>query len=194
MFMRVAALVLLFLIQIGFRHSKSIAEVIRKRYGQNTLNKLKKLEKLDYQLRKGQIGLEFLVNCSNSSVVQKFLNFCIATKSLKSSRKYQQCQLILLQEKIRQKKSNTKVSLKEFEFIHSKLQGEISFIDFAHVHSLFLGYNEKVLQQKSTIQQKKFNNLLKDKKPQHDPKKIIFNYSSCFIRSTIFFSSEGFKL
>ena len=57
MFMRVAALVLLFLIRIGFRHSKSIAEAIRKRYGQNTLNKLKKLEKLDYQLRKGQIGL-----------------------------------------------------------------------------------------------------------------------------------------
>ena len=189
--MRVAALVLLFLIRIGFRHSKSIAEVIRKRYGQNTLNKFKKLEKLDYQLRKGQ---EFLVNCNNNSVVPKFLNFCIATKSLKSSRKYQPCQLILLQEKIRQKKSNTKVSLKEFKFIHSKLQGEISFIDFAHVHSLFLGYNEKVLQQKSTIQQKKFYNLLKDKKPQHDPKKIIFSYSSCFVRSRIFFSSEGFKL
>ena len=34
------------------------------------------------------------------------------------------------------------------------------------------------MKQKSTIQQKKFNNLLKDKKPQHDPKKIIFNYSS----------------
>ena len=34
------------------------------------------------------------------------------------------------------------------------------------------------MKQKSTIQQKKFNNLLKDKKPQHDPEKIIFNYSS----------------
>ena len=99
----------------------------------------------------------------------------------------------MLQEKIRQKKSNTKVSLKEFELIHSKLQTEISFIDFAHFHSLFLGYNEKVLQQKSTTQQKKFNNLLTDKKTQHDPKKIIFNYSSCFIKSRIFFSSEGFK-
>ena len=32
--------------------------------------------------------------------------------------------------------------------------------------------------QKSTIQQKKFNNLFKDKKPKHDPEKIIFNYSS----------------
>ena len=68
--------------------------------------------------------------------------------------------------------------LKQFEFLHSTLQAEISFIDFAHVRSLFLGHNDKILKQKSTIQQKKFNNLLKDKKPQHDPEKIIFNYSS----------------
>ena len=36
----------------------------------------------------------------------------------------------------------------------------------------------KEKQKKSTIQQKKFNNLLKDKKPQHDLEKIIFNFSS----------------
>ena len=46
---------------------------------------------------------------------------------------------------------------------------------FAHY---FLGHNEKVLKQKSTIWQKKFNNLLKDKKLQHDLEKIIFNYFS----------------
>ena len=34
------------------------------------------------------------------------------------------------------------------------------------------------MKQKSTIQQKEFNNLLKDKKPQHDPEKIVFNYFS----------------
>ena len=37
---------------------------------------------------------------------------------------------------------------------------------------------KKVLNQKSTIQQQKFNDLLKNKKPQHDSEKIIFNYSS----------------
>ena len=68
--------------------------------------------------------------------------------------------------------------LKEFDFLNSTLQAEISFIDFVHVRSLFLGDNDKGLKQKSTIQKKKFNNLLKDKKPQHNPEKIIFNYSS----------------
>ena len=94
-------------------------------------------------------------------------------------RTYQHCQLSLLHEKIRQKKSNIRVLLKEFELLHSTLQTEISFIDFAYIRSLFLG----------TIQQKKFNNLLKDKKPQHNPEKIIFNYSSFFYqkRKSLFF-------
>ena len=124
-------------------------------------------------MRKDKIDLEFFVTCWNNSVVAKFLNFCVATKPKKT---YEQCQLNLLHEEIRYKKSNIRVLLKEFEFLHSTLQGEISFIDFAHVRSLFLGDNDKVLKQKSTIQQKKFSNLLKDKKPQHDPEKIIFNY------------------
>ena len=84
--------------------------------------------------------------------------------------------------------------LKEFDFLHSTLQVEISFIDFAHVRSLFLGSNDKVLKQKSTIQQTKFNNLLKDKKLQHEPEKIILSYSNCFIQSAKASSSKGFKL
>ena len=34
------------------------------------------------------------------------------------------------------------------------------------------------MKQKSTIQQKKFNNLLKDKKSQHDPERTTSNYSN----------------
>ena len=64
---------------------------------------------------------------------------------------------------------NIRMLLNEFEFVRSILQAAISFTDFAHVRSLVLGHNDKVLKQKSTIQQNKFNNLLKDKKPQHDP-------------------------
>ena len=120
----------------------------------------------------------YRVFSSNNSVVSKFLNSRVATKSLKSSKIYQQCQLNLLQEKISQKKSDIRALRKEFDFLHSTLQAETSFTDFAHVRSLFSGHNDKVLKQKSTIQQQKFNNLVKDKKPQHDSEKIIFNYSS----------------
>ena len=65
--------------------------------------------------------------------------------------------------------------------IHYIIEAETSVIDFGHVRLLLLGHNDKVLKQKSTIQQKKFNNLLRDKKPQHDPEKINFNYSSCIL-------------
>ena len=74
--MTVTALVFLFLIWIRFAHPKPVAEVIRKRYGQKTFKKLRKLEKLDYRLWKAQIDLEFLVSCGNISVLPKFLNFC----------------------------------------------------------------------------------------------------------------------
>lgn len=84
--MRVAALVFLILICLRFPYSKSVAEVIRKRYGQDTVKKLGKLEKLDFRLHKPQIDLQFSVNCSNNFVVPN-LNVP-AAKSLKSSRTY----------------------------------------------------------------------------------------------------------
>ena len=80
-----------------------------------------------------------------------------------------------------------------FSILH--LEAEISFIiDFAHVCSLFLGHSDKDLKQKSTIQQKKFNNLLRDKKPQHDPENYFFKlFLFCFIRKEKVSFSEGFK-
>ena len=75
MFMRVGALVFLFLIRLRFPYSKSLVEVIRKRNGQNTVKKLRKLEKLDYRLQKARIDLQSLVNYINNSVVSMFLNF-----------------------------------------------------------------------------------------------------------------------
>ena len=62
----------------------------------------------------------------------------------------------------------------EFEFLHSTLQVERTFIDFPLVSSLFLGNNDKVLKKKTTIQKKEFNNLLKDKKLQHNLDKTVF--------------------
>ena len=72
MFMRVAALVFLFLFDYVSDIQNMWGEVIRKRYGQNTVKKLRKLEKRDYRLWKAQIDLGFLVNCGNNFVVPNF--------------------------------------------------------------------------------------------------------------------------
>ena len=51
--MRVAVVFLL-LARVRFPKSKSIAEVIRARYNENTVKRIRKLEKLDYHLRKAE--------------------------------------------------------------------------------------------------------------------------------------------
>ena len=62
----------------------------------------------------------------------------------------------VITERIRHKKSDIRVLKKEFNSSHSSLQHEISFITFAHVSSLFLRSNNRILASKSATQQKTF--------------------------------------
>ena len=75
MLMRVAAIVFLFLIRLRFPKSKSISDILRRRYSQSTLKIIRKFEKLDYRLRKAELDLEFLLRCRDSNVIPTFLNF-----------------------------------------------------------------------------------------------------------------------
>ena len=85
-----------------------------------------------YQLRKAQINLEFIVNCSHNFVVPKFLNFCLATKSLKFSRIYQQCQLSF------NRGHSKSTSLAKYHFLVPPLP----HVTFCHLflHSLLTNY------------------------------------------------------
>ena len=57
------------------------------------------------------------------------------------------------------------------------MQHEISFIDFAHVSSLFLRSNNRILASKSAIQQRNLSHLVKSSISIHDTNKVIFNFS-----------------
>ena len=105
MFIRVAVIVFLFLARVRFPKSKSIADVTRARYNENTVKRIRKLEKLDYRLRKAELYLEFLCECNDNNVAPKFFNFHVANNHLKLSTTYKQCQSNLLTEEICQKKS-----------------------------------------------------------------------------------------
>ena len=95
-----------------------------------------------------------------------FFNFRVSSQFLT----YKQCQLKFLQEEICHKKSDIRVLKKEFNSTHSSLQQNISFINFAHVSSLFLRSNNRMLASESATQQKKLN--------VQDPSKVIFNFSN----------------
>ena len=51
MIVRVLALVFLFLLKLRFPANKSVAEIIRKRYGSEAVKWLSKFEKLDFKIR-----------------------------------------------------------------------------------------------------------------------------------------------
>ena len=83
--MRVIVTVFLFLARARFSKSKSIAEVNRARYKENTVQRIWKFQKLNYCLRKAELDLEFLCKCDNKNVVRRFLDFGIASNHLKYS-------------------------------------------------------------------------------------------------------------
>ena len=177
MLIHVAVFVFLFLARVWFPKSKSIVEVIRSRYSENTVKRIRKLEKLDYRLRKAELDLLFLCKCDDNNVIPNCLNFRLANSHLRYSSTYRLCQLNLLREEIRQKKSTLRNLQKEFSSLKVSLQNELNLIDFAHVSTLFFGINDKILKSKSSVQQKKFYKLLQESKTENDPEKVIFNFS-----------------
>ena len=167
MIVKVLTLVFLFLIRLRFPSKKSIAEIICKRYGSDTVKQLEKLEKLDYKVRK------------NNFITPKFLNFKLANRYLRYSNSYKQCQSLLLKEEIKNKVSILARQKKEFDKVKSAIQSKVSIFDFAHVLCLFLVGNDSKLSKVMDVNNKKLHNLGLDNRYEcHDPDKVIFNYSS----------------
>ena len=96
MFMKVAAIVFLFLILLRFLQSKSVSQIIRRQYGDKIIKRLQKFEKIDYCLQKDEFDLEFLIKGRDSDEIPKFLNFRLANRSLRFSLTYVHCQSNLL--------------------------------------------------------------------------------------------------
>ena len=188
MFLKVAAIVFLFLIRLRYPHSNSFSQIVRRRYGDKIIKRLRKFENIDYRLQEAELDLEFLVKCRDINLIPKFLNFRLANRSLRFSLTYAHCQSNLLLEEIGLKKSNVRVLRKEFDNLHSFLQQQINSIDYAHICSKFLKINDLKLKLNSVVQQKKFFNLLKEKRSSQNPEKssLIFLIMSYQIVKILF--------
>ena len=77
MFLRVAVLLFLFLFlaRIRFPRTKSIAAIIRSTYGDKILKMVRKLEKLDFKLRKAKLDIKFLCKYENNEIIPTFCVF-----------------------------------------------------------------------------------------------------------------------
>ena len=70
---KVFGLLFLFTIRLHFSRSLSIADVIKKRYGDRPLKNVGKFERLDYKIRKCQLDIEFLNTCYKYDLIPNFL-------------------------------------------------------------------------------------------------------------------------
>ena len=109
----------MFVIKCRFPANKSIADIIRSRYDDKVLCKIRKLEKTDLKVRKCRLDVEFLQICYDNKLMPKFLNFKVTNAGLRDSKTYRECQLKLLKQELANKKSHYKTASTEIK----KLKG-----------------------------------------------------------------------
>ena len=180
----VISLVFIFLTRLRFPSKLSIAEVLRKRYGERVLQIVRKFEKTDAKHKKALLDLQYLKICEEHNVIPKFLHFKVANAKLRSSMTYQRCQKKLLQEEIYNKKLIVSKLDRESKFLYNNLKSELNLIDFHHILNISLMSNEKEFEKIKFRHLKKLKNLIPNfswdllATDSHDPDKVISNFSS----------------
>ena len=149
--------------RLRFPRNKSIATIIRCRYGTSTMKLIRKFERNDRKLRKAELDLSFLLKCKELSVIPKFLNFKVCKLQLRNSPSYETNQINFLNEEIKIKTNSIENLRKEEKILKDKLQSDLNCIDFAHVVSCFLQSNDKFISEHHKIQDKKLCTLLEKK-------------------------------
>ena len=129
--LRVITLVFLFLVKCKFPTQFSIISILRKRYGENLVKSVRKLEKLDLKHKKAQVDLEFLQSCKKN-VIPKFLRSKLANRYLSSSHAYNICQKRLLNEEISNKHKLVRTLAFNLTSLKNGLKCVLNIINFVH--------------------------------------------------------------
>ena len=98
MYLKAVSIVFLFLVCLRFPKHLSTIKVLRKRYGDVIVRKVREFEKLDFKYRKVLLDIDFL-NTSNTRLkknMAKCVQFRVSNKDLRNSMVYRQCQIKLL--------------------------------------------------------------------------------------------------
>ena len=152
---RVFAYVLLFVIKCRFPANKSIAEIVRGRYNGTTLKKIRRLERLDFKIRKCILDIEFLQTCLENNLIPKFLKFKVTNLALRGSKAYKDCQFRLLRQELSNKKSARRTNEAELKKLKDELVRCMSLVDFTHIISLFSQSNDATLSKIQDVHKKK---------------------------------------
>ena len=151
MILRICTLVFLFLARLRFPSSKSIAKIIKDRDGASVLKLVRRFERRDLRCRKAELDLSFLKYCFENSLTLKFWCFKVSNRILKLSDAYKQCQIRLLKEEISNKKSIIRQRQSELVLLKNHLKASMNVTDYAHICSIFLISNDKILTKQKDI-------------------------------------------
>ena len=177
MFMKILCFIYLFLIRLRFPSGQSVANVIRKRYGDQTMSKIRKFEKLDFRCKKCKLDITFLEVCVDKDIMPNFIQFRTANSRLGNSDAYNTCQRLLLNQELNNKKGKLEEDTHSYNVLKRDLNNTLSSIDFLFVTSLFLEKNVRAVEEIELSQNIKLSKLLEDN-PKHEVKDLIFNFSS----------------
>ena len=108
----------------------------------------------------------------------KFLRFKLANRHLNNSHVYRKCQLRLLEEEIKPKRTRINTLENDTQRVKEELQRTFSVLDLSYICSLFLVANDKFILQHDNIHKRKLqkissNNIFSD---SHNPDRVIFNF------------------
>ena len=179
MIIRVLSLVFLFILRLRFPSDKSIANVVGSCYNDKIVKLTRRFEQLDFKIRKNEADLDFLQLCQQNNLIPKFLNFKVASSSLRFSRTQKHSQRQLLKQVIKEKISIISYQKKQLTDLKKLIKNKLSIIEFALLCCLFLVSKDKKITKVKEAHSKKLKNLgLASPVRFHNPDKIIINHSS----------------
>ena len=181
--LRAFTIVFLFIIRCRFPKLKSLSEIIRFRYGNHILKLIGKYEKHDYRLRKINLDIAFLNSCLDNDLCPTFLRYKLSSKRLQNSESYRRSQHLFLQEEITFKTIEREKIIRELQKIKNDLRTVMNFIDWTHISNKFTESNIKAIKLVEEVQNYKLSEQM-GTKLQHDPEKVIYDYSSYDLTQT----------
>lgn len=175
---KVAALVLMVVCRWRFPRNKSIANIIRTRYGANAVMLIRKFEKLDFRYRKLLLDIEFLNSCLQDGLIPKFLRFRMANRRTRPYN-YTKYQKLMLQDELTVKQSSLSSVKSQLLSTKCTLNTIFSYLDFSHVCTVFLCGNDNRLNNIQVTHDRKLFTLRKEGEViKIDYSKVIHNFSS----------------
>ena len=169
----VTSLVFIFLTRLLLPSRLSIAEVLRKRYGDRNVKHKKTL-----------LDLQFLKICEDHNVIPNFWRFEVTNASLRTSFIYKRFQKKLLREEIYNKKLLVRQLDRDSNLAYKNVKSDLNIIDFHHVLNISLMSNEKELGRIKFRNLSKMKNLIPNFSwdmvvtSSHDQEKVIFLWTN----------------